>query len=591
MKKLFLTLPVLAILLPLTFSCSKGAKKKNYVDNIPLPKDVKVFKTRGQRGGSLVLTLPSNPKTFNPLLASSVDDVAIVYQLYSGLATYNYVNADWELDLAKSITSSKDNLRYTIKVREGLKWSDGKPFSLEDILFSYKVLTDPNVNAGAKDTIRQADASFPTLEKIDEETLRFTLKGINPLFETILWDIKILPKHIWESDYSAGNFMKTMTVGTDPSKMVVLGPYMIDKFVADQRLVLKRNPYFYGVDQDGVRLPYYDKIIRVIVPDMNAMSLKFQNGEIDMMEVRPEDYDLLKKGEEANGYKLHDLGPGYSTYYIAVNQNLGTNKAGKPYLSPEKKKLFTDKRFRQAISYALDRQGIVSNAFHGRATPVSSSMSPANKKWASPSPKPYTYNLKKANALLDAVGIVDLDGDGIREYENGLPVNFSIKTNVENNTRVQIGNMLKQDFRKIGLDTTLSPVPFNSLISSIKESRDYDAYILGWGSAVPPDPIMGKNIYLSTGRSHYWNLQSTEVSSWEKEMDRLVMLNQNTTNLRQRQNYWRQYLKIWEEELPQIMIVAPNKYVGIKKKIGNAKPVSLNPYFQWNIEELFDKSL
>lgn len=589
MKRKYLVLITLALL------CGTGcAQKSNNTasgDTFPLPEEARVLKVNGKRGGHLVLALSSHPKTFNPLLADEVENTTLIYQLYPGLMTYNYETFQTELDLAKSLDISEDGLQYTLTLRKGLKWSDGVPFTLEDYLFAYQVLTDPLVIAGAKDSIQQSDGSFPKLEKLSEDTLRFTLSEINPVFVASLWDIKPLPRHTLEAIYKKGDFMKALSVNEDPKNMPVLGPFMIEKFIPDQRLVMVRNPYYHTVDKNGVRLPYYDKVTRVFVPDRNGLLVKFQNGESDMHEVKPEEYDLLKKGEGAGDYKVWDLGPSFTSYYLSVNQNMGHNSAGKPYLSPEKKRLYTDKRFRQALSYAIDREGIVKTVFQGRGSPLTSFVTPADKLWANPNPKKYPYSIQKASELLDKIGIKDSDGDGLREYENGLPVRFVIKTNVENNPRVQMGNLIKQDLRRIGLDASLLPIPGNSLADVIKETRDYDAFMMGWATGIPTDPAMSKNITTSSGRSHYWNLFSPELFPWEKEMDDLVVKNQQSLNLRQRQKYWRDYLAIWEEELPQIMIATPNFYVGVKNKIGNVKPSALPPYYQWNIEELYDKSL
>lgn len=593
MKRSLKILSVLSLSLALCVACSSHKKgDAASTEGFALPADAKVLSVTGKKGGHIVLPAASNFDSLNPIVTNDIHTHSLLNHLYLPLVDINPITLQEDLALAKSIVASDDKLQFTIQLRRGLQWSDGAPFSADDVLFSYQVMTDPKILSPRKDTFKQADESFPLLEKLDNDTIRFTLKEINAMFIGSLYDFQIIPKHRWEKTYNDGQFMNAMLINEDPKGMPVMGPYMLDEYSTDQRVVLRRNPYFFMVDKEGQRLPYLDKVIYLIVPDFNALLVKFQNGETDMHEVRPEEYDLLKGLESKGTFTLHEIGPGYSTYYFQLNQNTSNSKKGVPYLNPNKKKLFTDKRFRQALSYAMDRSGIVKMVFQGRATAITSLESPANILWRNPHPKEYPYDLAKADALLNEIGIRDTNGDGIREYADGTPVTLTIKTNVENKTRVQIGNMLKQDFRKIGIETSLSPIPWTSLLEVLKSSHDFDAVIAGWASGLPPDPITNKNVTLSSGQSHYWfPAQEHPATDWEKRMDELVLLNQRTFDLKERQKFWREFLAIWEDELPEIMIAAPNVYAGANKKFGNVKPSPFTPLFEWNLHEIYDTSL
>lgn len=573
-------------------ACSQKMNSTASTDPMPVPQDAKQSPITGKKGGHLVLAMAGEPKTYNIFLATDVSSVTYLRSMFPSLIGLDFDSMKDQLELARSLEISSDGKIYTLKIRRGLQWSDGKPFTVDDVLFSYQVMVDPKILTGIKDVFKQSDESYPLLEKLDSETLRFTQKEVNALFTSVIGNLYILPKHHLEKDYLAGNFMQTLLVGSDPKFIPVLGPYMIDSYTPGQRIVFKANPYYWKFDKNGVRLPYIPRVTRLIVPDHNSTLIKFQNGETDMHEVQPSEFDLLKAGEAAGAYTVYDLGPGLNTHFFDLNLGQKKNAKGVPYVDPRKTALFNDKRFRQALSYAIDREGIVKTVFQGRAVPISTLTSPGNKLWKSPTPMAYPYDLNKARALLDEIGIKDKNGDGIREFEDGRPVEFTIKTNTERASRVQMGNLIKQDFAAIGVQANFRPVPFNSLVVSLDDTRDYEGVILGWAGGVPPDPLMSKNIILSSGRSHSWNPeQKSPATLWEKRMDELILKNQTTTNLKERQKYWWELLKIWEEELPQIMLVADNMSVAIKNKYGNTKPSVMRPYYEWNIEELYDKTL
>ena len=580
-------------LILLCFACSKGPKiKEASQDAYPLSKDAIVFEGTGKRGGTLVLSAAGNPKTLNPLVATDTTSIDLLRPINATLINVDLDTLEYSYPLLKSKEISEDNKIYTFKIREGIRWSDGRPFTVDDILFTYQVLTDPKLPLDLKSTFEQRDKSFPKLKKIDEETIRFTLEDISVLFEAALSNMEILPKHRWEESYKNGTFMNEMLISMDTATFPSLGPYILDKIVPDQRIIYRRNPYYYVVDKSGTRLPYFDRVVRIITPDNNAMLIKFQNGETDMHEVKADQYDLIARNAEKEDYTLFDIGASYTSYWFQVNQNTGKDKDGNPYVDPEKLKFFQDPQFKKALSHATDRKGMIKTVFYERATPLYSITPPADKTWSHPNLKTYPFDLETSRKLLDELGLKDTDGDGIREFPGGKPIRLVMKTNTETNQRVQIGNILKEDFKKVGIDVNYQLVPFNNFISTLMDSFDYDIALLGWGSGIPPDPSEGRNVVLSNGRLHAWNPnQQTPVHVWEKQVDDLMYKNMSTMDLQERQKYWHQILEIWGEELPQIFILTPNVYLAARNKIGNVRPTAFMPYYAWNVEELYDKKL
>jgi peptide/nickel transport system substrate-binding protein len=399
-----------------------------------------------------------------------------------------------------------------------------------------------------------------------------------------------VPKHKWETAYRNGTFKESLGLQTDPNDVVVCGPYRLKEFTTDQRVVLERNPYYWKVDSEGKRLPYIDRVIILIVPDFNTSTAKFQAGETDMMrQVRPEDMDLLKRSEAEKDFKVYDLGPGLNTVSLAFNQNPGRGASGTPYVDPVKLAWFTNKTFRQAVSYGIDRDGLIKTVFNGLGVPIYSLCSPSNKVWYDDAAtKKYPYDPDKARAMLAEIGMTDRDGDGIVEDSKGNPVRFRVETNVENNTRVNVANFIADNLRKIGLQAELDPKPFNQLIVELQDSHSFDAIVLGWQTGVPPDPVQMKNILLSSGRSHQWNPnQKTPATPGEKRVDELILEISRTLDLETRKKLHAELLSVWTDEVWEIELVAANYFVAAKNRFGNFRPSFMPMYTYWNIEELY----
>ena len=587
----------LLIAMCLLAACSAGSEKSAPLGtaNPPfegeIPEDAHLnLSTPGVYGGTLVMAVASNPKSFNPVVESDSNTAWILYgPIYRGLIDYdNYEQKDIPA-LAKSWTASADGLTWTFNLRKGVKWSDGVPFTADDVLFTYQVTFDPKEVAPAASSFAQSDGSYPIVEKVDDHTVTFKLKEPNAIFIAASNSVYIIPKHKLEAAYKAGNFGQAFSVTTDPKEIVSVGPYRLSSFTADQRVVLERNPYFWKVDSKRQRLPYIDRVIFQIVPDFNAASLKFQNGETDMItSISPDAVDLLKQGEAAGGYTVHDLGPSMNLNYLTFNQDMGKNKQGKPYVDPVKLKWFREVKFRQAVSYALDRDAIVRTAFQGRGLPVYSFDSPSNKVWYTDNIVKYPHNPEKARELLKEIGILDRDGDGIAEDSEGNPVRFNLYTNSNRPYRVNMGTMIKDNLSKVGLDVIFQPLEANIVVDKLNTTRDFDAINLGWQSPYPPDPILSKNALLPSGRSYYaFPGQTTPSTEWEKRLEEKIHLTSRTMDLAERQKHYWEAMHIWSEYLPEIELAVPNFFTAAKNRVGNLKPSSLANYTYWNIEELF----
>ncbi|MCB9536836.1 MAG: hypothetical protein H6704_11340 [Myxococcales bacterium] len=549
----------------------------------------------GRYGGRLVLGMPGNPKSFNPILANDVPSMDIATLLFATCYDYHRLKQEDEPSLCEKYERSEDGLTYTFTLREGLRWSDGKPLTTDDFEFSYGIVTNPDIASSVKDLFKQgvgADGKpiFPTFEKIDDRVFRFKLTSKDVLFHVSVGSIYVVPKHKWEASVKAGEYAKQMTIQIDPKDLVTSGPFVLKSFRDAESVVLERNPHYWKVDRDGNRLPYLDGIMFLIVPDFNATLLRFREGKTDMLTVRPEDYEALKRREAKADYVVKDLGPSFSTNYLMFNLDQRSGKDGKPFVDPMKQKWFQNKNFRKAISHAIDREGLVRTVLNGRGQPLWSFYSPANTKWsAADVVEKYPYDLDKARAYLKGEGFETRDGT---LYDaDGNKVEFTMITNSENSTRIAMLNVIQDDLKKLGIQAHIRPVPFNDVVSSIRDLRNFDAVLLGWGTAIPPDPAQSKNVMLSSGRSHGWHPQQEKpATEWEARMDELLFENIGVYDYAERKKYSEEMMRIFSDQQPQIQLVVANAAFAARKNLGNFKPSGLRPELFWNAESLYFKT-
>ena len=572
-----------------------GTPKPAFVGEAPAGAYVTTGTEIGRYGGTLILAAIRNPSTFNPVTANETTTTELITgTVFSPLWRFNQYTQEEEPSLCESFERTEDGLTYTFTLREGLRWSDGAALTTDDVEFTYRAVTDPNVATSQKDLFRQGkddqgNPIFPTFTKVDDRVFKFGLHKIDVIFQLSVGSLYVVPRHKLLGEYEKGEFNKAYGLKTPVEEIVSSGPFRIDAFAPDERLVLERNPHYWRVDQEHNRLPYLDRVVFVSVPDFNVTFLKFRNGETDLIKLRTEHYDLLKREESKNDYTIYDRGPAFNTAYLMFNLDPGKNREGEPYVDPIKFKWFTNKNFRKAISHAIDREGMVKTVLHGRGQPLWSFSSPANKKWAPSKVVTYPFDLDRARQLLGSEGFTERDGQ--LHDADGHPVEFTMMTNSENETRIGHLNVIKDDLKKLGINAHVRPVPFNDLISSLRGGRTFDAILLGWAAGVPPDPSLSRNIYLSSGRSHYWHPnQQTPATPWERRIDELIYKNVSVFDYAERKRYSDEIQYIISDWQPQIMLVVENSYIAGRHYVGNFMPASLRPQTHWNIYQLYLKS-
>ncbi len=548
----------------------------------------------GQHGGTLVLPCVGQPHTLNPVLASESSSRRILE--FTSAAMLGYDCSEQRLDegLVRTYTSSDDGLVWTFAMRRGVRWSDGHPFDVDDILFTYRVYFDPEIDNDLSSSFAQSDRSYPRVEKVNSFTVRFTLKERNALFLDNVSAVSLLPRHSLEAAYKRGEFHRILSFDTAPGSVVGLGPFRLKEIVVqgDQtdRIVLERNPYYWKKDRAGRRLPYLDEVSFHIVPDQNSAVALFQNGVTDFLIARPGEIDLLEREKAKGAFTIHDLGPGLNVTYLLFNRAdpRPSDSGGLSPLNVARRNWFSNDKFRQSISHAINRERIANLVFSGRAASVFAFTTPASKHWYdAASFRRYPYDLQISRLLLKEIGIEDRNGDGLLEDTKGNRIAFTIRTNQNNPIRVETALRIAEDLKELGILVTVEPVTFNAMVDMLQSTQDYDAVIGGWVTGIPPDPILLKNIVMSNGVLHYGRPhQPKPATPWEGKIDELMRENERTLDMTVRKNQFSDVMRLWSEHLPEIDLVASHHIVAVRNRVGNLRPAFIGEG-AWNVDELF----
>jgi len=321
------------------------------------------------------------------------------------------------------------------------------------------------------------------------------------------------------------------------------------------------------------------------------MSLRFLNGETDLLEfVRPEEYDRFKQTEANGRFKLLELGVTSQRDLIIFNQNTGTNSSGQPHVNPAKLKWFRNTKFRQAVSFAIDRPSIVQSTLGGRGEPLYGFITGSNERWVNTNIAQYPYNTARAKQLLAEIGIMDRNNDGLLEDAQGNVIEFEMNTNAGNSRREKGSIIVQDDLKKLGMRVNFRPLEFNLIVQKFTTTFDFECIFLGLASE-SVDPAEGLNVLKSSGFSHEWfPRQKTPSTEWEARIDFLMNANLKTLDFKERKKLFDEVQTIMAEQMPMIPTAAMNAYSAVNNNVGNIRPiVHHHNRLIWNIEELYFK--
>jgi peptide/nickel transport system substrate-binding protein len=538
----------------------------------------------GRYGGRLVVAERTEPKTLNPINAVDLASRDIIRRLNADLIHINCHTQQTEPALAKLWKVSADGRRYTLELRRGLRFSDGHPFSADDVLFSFRVYLDENIHAAQRDLLTVAGEAIH-VDKIGPYTLQFELAQPYAAAERIFDSVAILPLHLLGRAYQEGKLSTAWSLQTPPDRIAGLGPFRFKTYVPAQHLLLERNPYYWKIDRKANQLPYLHEIDFLFAGNQDVQAMRFQAGDTDVISgLSAESFSALEARRQDGNYRLYDLGPGLEYDFLFFNLN--GLAPGAPAEVARKQRWFRELKFRQAVSSAIDRAAIVRLVYRGRAVPLWSHVTPGNRLWLNSSlPRP-DYSLARARTLLKSAGF-HWDSKGNLTDADGETVRFSIITSSGNAPRAQIATIVQSDLAQLGMDVNVIPLESRSVVDRVFKTHDYDACMLGLVSGdTDPNPEM--NVWLSGGSMHLWNLVERQPESpWEAEIDRLMREQSTRLNLQERKGLYDRVQLLVQENLPLICIVSPDVLVGGKSDLGNFTPTILGDYTLWNVEQIF----
>jgi peptide/nickel transport system substrate-binding protein len=510
--------------------------------------------------GQLRFCLRSEPKTFDPLKVEDDASMAIRYLTGGVLVRLNRQTQAVEPGLATSWKISKDSRQITFKLHSGVSFSDGTPFSAEDVAYTVQQLMDPALHSATGDTFRSGTGKPETkITSPTEISITFPapVAGLDRQFD----QVAILSAH------------------SPKKEMAVLGPFMVADYKPGAAVLLKRNPNYWKTDEQGRKLPYLDSIQLDIQPNRDAEMLRFKRNEIDLINTLDSEYfDKLASGSQN---VAHDAGPSLDS------EQMWFNEVAKAPIPEYKKKWFRSATFRRAISQAINRNDLARVVFRGHAQPAVGPVSPANKFWFNSKLKPEVCSPDAALKALQKEGF-HLENGTLKDMQ-GNEVVFSIITNSGNKYRERMATMIQEDLQKIGIHVNVVTLDFPSLLERMTQTSDYEAILLGLtNTGLDPNEVM--NVWLSSSENHQWNpSEKTPETPWEAEVDNLMRAQASAADPKKRKESFDRVQEIAVEQAPFIYLVNRNALSAISANVQNASPVILVPQTYWNAERLLLK--
>lgn len=538
----------------------------------------------GQYGGRLVIGQRAEPKTLNPVTATDAVSREVIGRCHADLISINRISQKTEPALAESWKTSPDGRTFTLKLRKGVRFSDGQPFDADDVVFSFNLYLDEAIGSPQRDLL-VIDGKPLVVTKLDQYTVRFTLPRPYAAAERLFDGLAMLPKHLLEKPYHEGHFAQAWSLNAAPAEIAGLGPFRVRQYVAGQRIVLERNPYYWKADRSNQRLPYLDELVFLFVGGEDQQVMRFEAGETDMVSrLSSENYALLAKEQSRSGWQLADLGPSLEYNFLVFNLN--DVDAAKMSEIARKQAWFRDLKFRQAVSAAIDRDSIVRLVYGARGTALWGNVGPGNKLWMNQSIAHPQRSLDTARQLLKSAGF-SWNGSGQLLDASGKPVEFTIVSSSSNTQRMKMSTLIQDDLSHLGMQVHVVPLDFRAMLDRVFQNFDYEAAIMGLGGG-DPDPNPEMNVWMSKGATHIWHLnESQPATPWEREVDTLMQQQMITLNYAKRKQLYDRVQQIIAENVPFIFLATPDVLVGARSQIGNFHPAVLDHYTLWNADQLY----
>jgi len=456
-----------------------------------------------------------------------------------GLIYSNLIRTDKELrpegELAERWDISQDEMTLTFYVRKGIKWHDGEDVTAEDVDFTFRYMIDPKTPTAYGEPFRQVRRA----EVVDRYTYRVTYE--KPYAPALLsWGLWILPRHILEPAWKTGVDLRTTRQNRFP---VGSGPYRFGEWKTGEKIVVQANPdYFEG-------RPYLRRVVYRIIPDQSTIFLELKARNIDLASLTPIQY--RRQTEFPAFLKAFHRYQYLSNSYAYLGFNLRDAR-------------FQDKRVRQAMAHAINKQEIIEGVLLGLGRPAVGPYKPGTW-WYKGDVKTFPFDPERAKALLAEAGWKRATADGILE-KDGKPFSFTIRTNQGNAVRQQTAEIIQRRLRSVGIDAKIHIVEWAAFINTFIRKKDFEAIILGWGLGLDPDQY------------EIWHSSQTgpdelnHISYKNPKVDELLEAGRRTFNQVKRKAIYGELQEVLADDQPVIFLYVPDALPVVSARVHGIEP-------------------
>ncbi len=505
--------------------------------------------------GQVVIGFSQEPTVFNPLMPHIEVDQGVHLNLFSPLWLPN-ASGDFVPELATELPTvanggiSEDGLTWRVKLRPGVTWHDGQPFTADDVKFSFDLINNKNFRAWLRNgfnLMQDIKVESPT-----EISWRMA-KPYAPFLALLSWTF-IVPKHI---------LAKAADPNTSPfnNAPVGTGPFMWKERVPGDHITLSANPHYFG------KGPYLETVVFRYIPDLTVMFTQFQTGAIDyigLQGITADHYNQAKKLKD----RTIVVGPAPFTESITLNLS-----------RPQ----FKERAVREALYAAMDNKAIIDQVYYGLPSPTVTFL--PRQSWAfNPHLAPQKYDPDKANAMLDAAGWKPGAG-GVRE-KNGVRLAFLNSTTAGNHVRSTAQQLLQQNWRDIGAEMTIKNMPPAVIWGDYFNLSHYDSVMVGEDMMYGGDPDV-TTYFSSKAIPAKGGAGQNTMEYVNPEVDKLLQEGVSTFDRAKRQKVYWKLEDIIRHDLPQLCIFQYVTIEGTKKGLIGYQPSVYVSCNTWNVKDWY----
>jgi peptide/nickel transport system substrate-binding protein len=484
-------------------------------------------------GDWLVESLESEPNRIMPYVPQSESAQTIQASVLESLLVRNPLTLKYDPWLARSYTLSKNGLKITFVLRRRARFSNGKPVTAQDVVFSYDTMMNPKVNCAP---IRSYYTDIKSCRALSARTVVFTFN--QPYFKAlgIAGGLPIIPKSVYD-------FPKISEFNSHGKLLVGSGPYVLKRWTAGQDIVLTRNPRYWGPR------PIFNRLVYRFISNPQAALQSLLAGQIDA--------DVLEPSQWLKYHKNKSFRAHFTTYkYLssASGYNFICWNLRKPW--------FKNRRTRVALAMLVNEPAMIKTFMHGMAVQNVGPFNPVSPQ-NDPHIKPIPYDPAKARRELKKAGW-SMGTDGLL-HRGKTVFRFGLTIPSQFPLGKRIAEYIKQQFASAGINMQINPLDFSTLLQKINH-RHFDAVMLGWSGSIENDPYQ---IWYS---GSYKNEGSNAGDFDDPLADKLILEGRRTLNYKKRMHIWHELQAEIYRQQPYLFMFTSYDLIAINKRIKNTKP-------------------